>query len=127
MAYASVSDLELRYGELPDDDARARASALLADAAAYIDRRADVDPGDEGQAAILTMVSCAMVNRAMSAQESEAFGISNASYTMGPFSQSATFANPSGDLYLTSGEMRLLGVGSARIGTIRPVIGVRHA
>lgn len=127
MAYASVSDLELRYGELPGADARARASALLADAAVIIDQRCEIDATDERRAEAAKIVSCAMVNRAMVAQESEAYGISNASYTMGPFSQSATFANPSGDLYLTSGEMRMLGSGTALIGSIRPVIGGYYA
>lgn len=127
MAYATVDDLEARYGELPSDDARTQASVLLDDAATYLDGVVAVDPSDEHQAESLRMVSCAMVNRSMEAARSETYGVSNASYTMGPFSQSATFFNPSGDLYLTSGERQLLGVGGSRIGTIRPVIGGRHA
>lgn len=127
MAYATVDDLEARYGELPSEGSRTQASVLLDDAATYLDGVVDADPSDGHQADVLRMVSCAMVNRAMEAAGSEMYGISNASYTMGPFSQSATFANPSGDLYLTSGERQLLGVGGTRIGGIRPVIGGCHA
>jgi hypothetical protein len=110
MAYATIDDLEARYGEVPLG-LRGQAEALLGDAATILDARVEVDPTDEQQLERLRLVSCAMVNRALMAAESEAYGISDASYTMGPFTQSATFANPSGDLYLTKGELALLGVG----------------
>lgn len=122
MAYATVTDLEDRYGML-DSDEEQRASVLLDDAAVMLDAMLGTDEPDQSLLPALKLVSCAMVNRALAADSADAFGISNASYTMGPFSQSATFANPSGDLYLTAGERRLLGIGGSRIGSIRPVIG----
>lgn len=122
MAYATIDDLEARYGEVPLG-LRGRAEALLGDAATILDARVEVDPTDEQQLERLRLVSCAMVNRALMAAESEAYGISDASYTMGPFTQSATFANPSGDLYLTKGELMLLGVGGGVIVDIRARVG----
>lgn len=122
MAYATVADLEDRYGELSTEQAD-RAEVLLDDAATMIDLTFGSEETDETRLDARKMVSCSMVNRALAASESDAYGVSNATYTMGPFSQSATFANPSGDLYLTAGERRLLGAGGALIGSIRPVIG----
>lgn len=122
MAYATVPDIEERYGEMTVEQ-ESQAAVLLEDAAAMIDAFVDVDPSDERQAAILMQVSCAMVNRAIAAGGADAFGVSNASYTMGPFTQSATFSNPSGDMYFTAMEKRLLGIGTATIGAVRPVIG----
>jgi hypothetical protein len=122
MAYATIDDLEARYGEVPLG-LRGQAEALLGDAATILDARVEVDPTDEQQLERLRLVSCAMVNRALMAAESEAYGISDASYTMGPFTQSATFANPSGDLYLTKGELALLGVGGGVIVDIRARVG----
>lgn len=122
MAYATVADLEGRYGEL-SSDLQERAEVLLDDAATLIDASATIDPESETQLAAAKMVSCAVVNRALQASESDMYGVSDASYTMGPFSQSATFSNPSGDLYLTSGERRLLGAGGTVIGSMRAQVG----
>ena len=126
MAYATIDDLEARYGEVATE-LRDRAAALLEDAATIIESRVAVDISDQRQMRRLALVSCAMVNRALQAAESDAYGVSNASYTMGPFTQSATFANPSGDLYLTKGERDLLGIGGSAIGSIRARAGGRRA
>ena len=123
MAYATIEDYESRYGAVEGTEARARVTTRLGDAAVYIDSRVEVDPDDGHQAEALKIVSCAMVNRSMAAEESDAVGVSNASYTMGPFSQSATFSNPSGDLYFTASEKALLGMNGSLIESIRPVVG----
>jgi hypothetical protein len=124
MAYATVADLEARYGEVPVELAD-RAAVLLGDAATIIDARVAVDISDQALMERLRYVSCAMVNRALEAAEADAYGVSTTSYTMGPFTQSATFSNPGGDLYLTSGELRLLGAAGTVVGSIRAE--VRHA
>lgn len=122
MAYATVSDYEARYGEVASSQ-QAVVEVRLADAAIVLDALVDTADADEQMLSRLNLVSCSMVNRAMVAEADGAVGVSNTSYTMGPFSQSATFANPSGDLYLTANERRMLGLSSGHIGTIRPVIG----
>ena len=85
---------------------------------------------DEIQAANLKMVSCNMVKRAMSSSASDAFGVTNATATMGPFSQQVAYANPSGDMYVSKSERAILGIGTATIGSIRAhtdIRTVRHA
>lgn len=117
MAYAEVSDIESRWRDLTTDEA-ARAAALIDDASAMLTELVDVDTSDTTQAALLEMVCCNMVIRAMSASDSDAFGASAVSMTAGPYSQAWTYSNPSGDMYLTKMEKRLLGITSSYIGAM---------
>lgn len=126
MAYATVSDIEARWRALSADE-QAQATVLLDDAAAMLSRLVEVDETDEGQAELLKVVSCSMVIRSMSQTASELFGVSQSSITAGVYSQSTSYANPSGDMYLTRMEKRLLGISSGYIGSIRPEIGGCHA
>lgn len=120
MAYATVQDLEARFGALTDEQ-QERASVLLDDAAVLIDSAATIDT--EARESAARVVSCAMVNRALQAAESDAYGLSQATMTAGSYSQSMSFANPSGDLYFTSTEKALLGISGGYIGSIQPRIG----
>lgn len=120
-AFATVEDLEKRWRRLSESE-KGRASVLLEDAAALISRACrasgvDVDDDDECFQQALKAVSCSVVSRAMSAPV-DGPTVSNTSQTAGPFSQSFTYSNPGGDLYLTSSERKELGVGRARIGSI---------
>ena len=129
MAFATVADLEARWRSLTEAE-EAQASVLLDDAAAYLQALVEVDTDDEVQAANLKMVSCNMVKRAMSSSASDAFGVTNATATMGPFSQQVAYANPSGDMYVSKSERAILGIGTATIGSIRAhtdIRTVRHA
>lgn len=117
-AFATTNDLATRWRPLSAQE-EATAQALLDDAAAVI--RAEC-PGIEerlapsdGSAptldpAVPLLVSCAMVKRAM--MSGEMGGVKSTQETAGPFSQSLSFANPTGDLYLTKAERRMLGCGS---------------
>lgn len=122
MAYATVEDLEARYGEL-FDERQEQASVLLDDAAVLIDCMASIDTGDETRMAAAKAVSCSMVNRALSASESDMYGVSQQTMTAGSYSQSTSYSNPSGDLYLTGTEKAMLGISGGYIGSIRPRIG----
>lgn len=117
MAYATVEDLEARWRTL-DSDERAVAEALLADAAAYIDAW-----GTPSSAQAALVVSCNMVKRSMAAAGTDAFGVGQASMTAGSYQQQWTYANPSGDMYITKAEKKLLGFGGT-IGFARPAYGV---
>lgn len=88
-----------------------------------LDALADVDTSDADVLELLKHVSCSMVIRAMSASEYDAFGVSQTSMTAGQYSQSWSYSNPSGDLYLTKLEKRLLGITSSYIGEIPAKIG----
>ena len=120
MAFATVADLEARWRPLTTEE-ESRASVLLDDAAVYLSALVTVDPTDEEQAAVLKTVSCSMVQRVMSAAV-DTYGLSQTSMTAGSYTQSMTFANPSGDFYLTGFEKVMLGISGSRIGTIRPKV-----
>ena len=122
MAFAEVTDVEARWRQLTPDE-EARAGLLIGDASAMLSRLVEVKADDCAQAALLKTVCCNMVIRAMSATGSDMFGVSQSSITAGPYSQSQTYLNPSGDMYLTKMEKRLLGISGSYIGSIRPKIG----
>ena len=125
MAFALVSDIEARWRDLSTAE-EGRASVLIDDASAMLEQLVDVDASDAKQAALLKTVCCNMVIRAMSASEADTFGASQMSITAGPYTQQMTYANPSGDMYLTKMEKRLLGVTSGYIGSIRPMMAGEH-
>lgn len=108
MAYADVSDLKVRWRTLTDDE-QARAEALLDDASAMLDAYVTVDETDEQQMKLLKIVVCNMVERAMS-MGGDIFGVTQQSMTAGPYAQTFNYANPTGDLYITKSEKRLLGI-----------------
>ncbi len=115
--FATVSELEARWRTLSTDE-KTRATALLEDASYMILARcetaATVDDGDTAgrsqRESVLRSIVCAMVQRSMLAGDATP-GVKTTQETAGPFSQSFTFANPTGDLYLTAGELKLLPCG----------------
>ena len=125
MAFADVSDLESRWRELSTGE-EARANVLLGDASAMLSALVEVDNSDYEQSQLLKMVCCDMVIRAMSATAADAFGVSQTSMTAGPYTQSFSYSNPSGDMYLTRLEKRLLGITTSYIGSIRPMMAGDH-
>ena len=122
MAFADVFDIESRWRDLSEDE-QARASVLLDDASAMLSAQVDVDEADEEQMKLLGIVCCSMVIRAMSATEADSFGADSMTMTAGPYSQSWSYNNPTGDMYLTKLEKKLLGITSSYIGSIQPKIG----
>lgn len=110
--FATPEDLAARWRPLSADE-EVMAGVLLGDASARIrvefpdvdDRLSAVPP--ELDPAVPRMIVCAMVKRAMLASTDQGVAAS-IQQTAGPYSQSTTFANPTGDLYLTSGERRML-------------------
>lgn len=111
-SFATPEDLAARWRPLATEE-QALALVLLEDASARIrvefpdvDARIAADP-QELDPAVPRMIVCAMVKRAMLAGTDQAVAAS-IQQTAGPYSQSTTFANPTGDLYLTSGERRML-------------------
>lgn len=115
MAFATVSDLELRW-HIPEGCSE-RAQALLEDAAVLIEsemRAAHVriNKKDGFQASALKIVSCSVVKRVLaSSQEGD---YSQMSRTAGSFNEQFTFSNPSGDMYLTAREKSMLGISQGR-------------
>lgn len=126
MAYATVADLESRWRTLTAEE-QEKAATLLEDAADVIDSEVTIDADDEVMVKRAGRISCDMVRRAMSAQDSELYGVTQASATMGPFSQQATYANATGELYLSRSEKSQLGANSTFIDSLRPKVGGWHA
>lgn len=122
-AYATYKELEARWRTLETEE-QTRADQKLLDASLIIDaecRQAGIviDVKDETTAATLSLIACEMVKRAMVAPVDQA-AVSQQGITVGEFSGSLTFANPSGDLYLTKAEKRRLGIGNQRASFIHP-------
>ena len=122
MAFATPADIEARWRTLTADEYE-RALALLEDAATILSGMVTVDESDARQEAALKLVSCNMVIRSMVASASSAFGVDELTATMGPFGQTAHFANPSGDMYLTKLDKRLLGIGGGKGRILYPSVG----
>jgi len=122
--FAEVDDLESRWRTLTESQ-RATAEVLLADASNLIlseCRVANVvDDDDEDELEIRTdtlkRIVCAMVKRAMLAPSDQA-PMSQVSFQAGPFGQSGTYANPTGDLYLTRSERKSLPCGKQSAFTV---------
>lgn len=122
MAFATYEDVEGRWRTLTADE-QARATTLLEDAATILSGMVTVDEADTQQAAALKLVSCNMVIRSMVASASSAFGVDELQATMGPFGQTAHFANPNGDMYLTKLDKGLLGIGGGKGRILHPAYG----
>lgn len=126
MLFADVSDLEARWHTLDESEA-AKAETLLSDASAILARLiGEIDISDTDYMQLLKQVCCNMVIRAMSATESDNYGVDSMSMTAGPYSQSWNYNNPTGDMYLTKLEKRMLGITSSYIGSIRPMMQGEH-
>lgn len=103
--FATVVDLEARWHPLTDSE-RDKAQVLIDDASDMIlDAAGDIDAL---RAETLTRICCQMVKRAMIADTANPTGMSQYSQTAGSFSESGTYANPTGDLYLLAAEKRAL-------------------
>ncbi len=122
-AFASVADYEARQGKLSDEDA-ARCEALLEDASAAMRSRfrsfhgqayaEDVNPDFDDNA---KPVCVALVARSLSVPDSMA-GVTQFSQTAGPYTASASYSNPTGDIYLTRSDMKALGLAGTRMRSI---------
>ena len=115
--FATVEDYEARYGEVDDEN---RISTLLSDASAFIASQPGfaVRDGDDLQAAALTVVTCSLVYRKVTAGDYA--GLSSVSQGGGGYTASVSVYNPSGDFFLTKQERRTLGIGGGRVGQTDP-------
>ncbi|WP_050341807.1 Gp19/Gp15/Gp42 family protein [Olsenella sp. oral taxon 807] len=89
-----------------DASMEGRARALLSAVSAAIRASCDVATVDPE---VLRLVCCQATARMMQAGESGQ-GVTQESWAASPYSGSVSFANPSGDLFLTAFERRLLGI-----------------
>lgn len=122
-AFATVDDLEKRWRTLTDDE-KERAGVLLSDASVHlwtliVQKFGDDYTPDELMSENLKIVTCNVVMRSMNVKQGF-FGMSEVSATAGSYSQSFTPINSSGDMRLTTEELRLLGLSSQKGGFVWP-------
>jgi len=127
-AFASATDLAARWRPLTPAE-ETMADTLLGDASLIVRsecpdvdaRLSTIPPALDPD--VPKMVVCAMVKRAMIAGV-DVEGVTNTQQTAGPFSQSMTYSNPMGNLYLTKAERKLLGCGGQEAFTVAtPIAG----
>lgn len=118
-AFATIPELEKRWRPLTEAE-KPRAETLLEDASQKIldeDEHKVLD-GLTEPTLTLKRIVCAMVVRAMASGIVAGPPVTQDSRTMGPFSEQQTYANPTGDLYLTKSERRDLGFKKQRAGSV---------
>ena len=125
-AYATLEDLQSRWRLLSVDEQQ-RATTLLSDAAVKIalackQSGVAIDAADKLQSEALKSINCEMVKRAMMSPI-DMPPMSSFAQTAGSYSESQTYVNPTGDLYMTLGEKKMLGIGTQKMGSIPPLIG----
>ena len=117
--FATVDDLSAVWsGYDPADESRA--TTMLGMVSSAIGALCDASSVDVD---VLRFVTCQATARAMQAGDAGQ-GVSQESWTASPFGGSVTYANPSGDVYLTSFERRLLGIDEPSAGFYAPGAGL---
>jgi len=108
--FATLDDLAQRWRDIAPSD-QERADTLLVDASTMIrarfpgiDRRVGSGVLDAG---VPRMIVCAIVKRALQA-DTDTPPVTQTSESFAGFNYQNTFANPTGDLYLTGQELKLL-------------------
>lgn len=125
-ALATLEDYEARYGATSEP---ARVEVLLNDASNYVKALYLEEWGFEyleGDSDVFAQnapaVVCAIVSRVVNTPAGLE-GVSQASQTAGSYNASFTYANPTGDFYLTKTDKARLGfTNRATIGTIAPML-----
>ena len=120
-AFATVDDLESR-GIDYIAVGRGVAEQLLDDAGLILRQYVTVADNAE-QLALLNIVSCNMVGRAIESVGSKLNGVNQVDATMGPFQQSFHYADALGGLRLLPSERSFLGIDGGYISTIPAAIG----
>lgn len=117
--FATIAELEAGWHTLLASE-RTRAERLLARASRLIRAQcAGWQAAEESNPGICSDICCAMVQRAMASSGIDMpDGVKQMSQTTGSFSDSYTFDNPSGNLYLRDEERRALNPRRGRAFTI---------
>lgn len=123
MAFATIEDLENRWRALTETETT-RAETLLEDASVILETLLNdhgIEIETETQENLVKAIACNMVARCMSVND-DLIGVKQYTQTAGSYSGSFTYANTGGDLYLSSQELKWLGIKKQRIGAVRGAI-----
>lgn len=121
-AFASYADYSSRYGT---DAGEERVSTLLSDASGFLAAEYERRYGcawEQGAHPVFdrnaAAVCCGIVARMLATPE-DLYGASQYSQGTGVYSASLTFANPTGDMYLSAADKRRLGLAGGRMRSIQ--------
>lgn len=119
--HASLDDLRALWpgGSLDES----RAGAVLPLVSAAIDALCaseGVDPSGVPED-VLRLVTCQASTRMLMASDA-GFGVTQESWGASPYSGSTSYANPTGDIYLTKTERQLLGLDGGWCGYVCPAV-----
>lgn len=112
--FATTDDLALIYGAY-SDDIHDRAEAYLVAVSAAIRAVCDYEEVDSE---VLKLVCLQVTIRILQSGTETPIGVSQQSWSASPFSGSVSYSNPSGDIYFTAFEKKLLGVDKSWAGFI---------
>lgn len=103
-AFATGDDLRARWSLAPDGD---QADAVLEDASVWLQAMYDLpDKPSEKLSAVLRIIVCSMAKRALLSENTD--HVESLSQTAGAFSQSSSFRNSEGNMFLTRAEREML-------------------
>lgn len=104
VAFATESDLQARWSLAPESE---QALAVLEDASVWLQAMYSLpDNPSEKLASVLRIIVCSMAKRALQSENTD--HMESLSQTAGPFSQSSSFRNSEGNLFLTKAEREML-------------------
>ena len=124
----TIEEFERRFKPLEEHE-KTKALAALDDAniiisAEFLSRGKRMSEADDE---LVKTVIISMAKRAFGGSDFGGAAITQYSQSASPYSESVTFANPQGDIYLTKSEKRLLGLNTQRVFSISPKIEVNYA
>ncbi len=121
--FATADDYRARYGDADEG----RLAALLGDATGFLLAAYAAHYGEAWRANVRPLfdagakaVCCAMASRVLSAP-ADLGGASTYQQTAGSYSAMLTFANPTGDMYISKSDLKRLGMGGSRVYAVRPM------
>lgn len=117
-AFASVDDIKAVCPSY-DETQRDRAEKLLALVSAFLRQKCDWQNIDSD---VLKLVTCQVVSRVLQVGSEAPIGAKSETWQATPFMSSVSYANPTGDIYLTSFEKDLLGIGGCAVTVVNQSI-----
>lgn len=118
--FATLEELKERWPGFPTR-AENHARTALEDASQFI--LDTVPESADAPERTRRRIVCAVVKRAMFADESDMAGVQSYQQGAGPYQSNIQLANPHGDFYLTRAERKALGGGKGRAYTVQLIGG----
>lgn len=120
VVFATVEDLSERTGKDYEGDTLTRAQTLLEDASAcLLGLGFDANETDPVRLHLARAAVCNAVSYKLE-RDATYESVKQATQTAGPYTQSVTFATPSGSMRFLKQDLMILGLGSTRYRSLQP-------